>query len=488
MKLEAESTIQATVIDLASDAFDGFCQDIGGMFGVEMSCEQMDISEAVLADIKKKFKRVAAVYSVKSSGPFSGEFQILFDKAGLFTMAGVVVMLPESRVLSNAKRGTLADANEMSDAIGEVGNLLIGCWGQIFRSDLRKDTHFSQTGTFIGDPCPKENGVLDLPSGDSATFVSYEMSVGDYPPFQCGLYLPSKLFEGAESAPAPPPEPEPKAEAEVEAAPAPDPEPEVQDAAEQAVNEETVSEPEQVVPGETDLETETDAEAAEAAAPVEEPPVAVEPEDPSEASAVSEPEAGPVSDPEPEPQDPAIAPDDVEEEAAQDPTPEQTAVTEASGSDDPEAGLLAKDLMQSDVHWVLPDDTVQQAQARMQQTGGSYLLVGKGSQLEGIVTQSDLAGAVSIYLRSVFAKWHRPEDDATLQIRIKWIMSRQIYAVKADTPLVNMANLLCKHDISCLPVVDAKGHVQGAVTTKDVLKTLLSKELDAVDAVVASSP
>ena len=76
--------------------------------------------------------------------------------------------------------------------------------------------------------------------------------------------------------------------------------------------------------------------------------------------------------------------------------------------------------------------------------------------------------------------WHRPEDDATLQIRLKWIMSKQVYPVKPETPLFNIVELKFKHDISCLPVVDVQGQMLGVVTTKDMLKGFLNNDLEEI--------
>lgn len=57
-------------------------------------------------------------------------------------------------------------------------------------------------------------------------------------------------------------------------------------------------------------------------------------------------------------------------------------------------------------------------------------LIGADGVLEGLVSKSDLAGALSSYLRSEFAKLRWPLDDATLQIKVKWIMSRPIRTIK----------------------------------------------------------
>jgi CBS domain-containing protein len=483
--LDTQSTLQSTVIDLAGDAFTGFCEDIGGMFGVDMSCDQVNVAENPVAEIKKHYKKVATVYSVESTGSFDGEFKIFFDRAGLFTMAGVVVMLPESRILSNAKRGTLANVDEMADAVGEVGNLLVGCWDRIFRNGLEDKIHFSHTGTFIGDLSKEGNEGIDLTAKEEATFVSFEMSVGEYPSFQCGVYFPARLLEEAKSEPEPEPEPEQEQEPEpkLEAEPKPEPEPKTevepkpasQEVIEPEAKEEVVSEPESKP--EPKPEIESKAGPQEVIEPEEDVLVVAEP-DTSEDAAVSEP-----TKPEPEP---ALVPSsEPQENVAVTDTVDPVAVTSESVPGNSAASLLARHLMQTDVHWISVDDTVDQAQTKMQQIGVSYLLVGDGSKLDGIVTQSDLASAASIYLRPIFAKWRRPEDDATLQIRIKWIMSKQIYTVKVETPLTNIIHLTCKYDISCLPVVDVQGKVLGVVTTKDVFKAIVSHELSTTGVMVA---
>jgi len=129
--------------------------------------------------------------------------------------------------------------------------------------------------------------------------------------------------------------------------------------------------------------------------------------------------------------------------------------------------ICAKDVMQKEVVWAEPDDSVEQALAKMQQTDSGYLLVGTDGLIEGILSKSDLAGAVSPYLQHPFAKWRRPLDDATLQIRIKWIMSRPVRTVKPETLLAVIMENMCRFGGRCLPVVDQLGKVQGLVTVSD---------------------
>ena len=136
-------------------------------------------------------------------------------------------------------------------------------------------------------------------------------------------------------------------------------------------------------------------------------------------------------------------------------------------------GLCAKDVMLKELVWGSPEDSVQQAIRKMQQSDSGYLMVGIDDVLVGIVSNSNITGALSPYLRPIFAKWRRPLDDATLQIRIKWIMSRPVHIVKPKTPLANVMENMCRYGVLCLPVVDQQGKVQGLVTETDIFKALL---------------
>jgi CBS domain-containing protein len=140
--------------------------------------------------------------------------------------------------------------------------------------------------------------------------------------------------------------------------------------------------------------------------------------------------------------------------------------------------VCARDIMQKEVVWGNPEDSVQQALTKMQQHDSGYIMIGWDEALEGIVSRSDIAGAMSIYLRPIFAKWHRPIDEATLQIKLKWIMSRPVRTIKPETPLATIMENICRFGGRGLPVVDEQGKVQGLVTVFDVFRTLLNTNKD----------
>jgi len=136
--------------------------------------------------------------------------------------------------------------------------------------------------------------------------------------------------------------------------------------------------------------------------------------------------------------------------------------------------ILANDIMQNQVTWASPDDSLQQALAKMQQTDAGYIMIGQNRVLEGIVSKSDITRAMSPYLQPIFAKWRRPLDDATLKIRVKWIMSRPVRTVKPETSLAAIMEYMSQFRGRCLPVTDEQGNVQGLVTAFDIFTALLN--------------
>jgi len=84
-----------------------------------------------------------------------------------------------------------------------------------------------------------------------------------------------------------------------------------------------------------------------------------------------------------------------------------------------------------------------------------------------------VTGAISPYLRSVFAKWRRPLDVATLNIKVKWIMSRPVRTITPETSLAAVIEHMCRFGGRAIPVVDEEGKVQGLITVFDILQMLL---------------
>lgn len=144
------------------------------------------------------------------------------------------------------------------------------------------------------------------------------------------------------------------------------------------------------------------------------------------------------------------------------------------GSVDSLLSVRAHDMMQADIAWCSKEDSVENALKQMQQQDTRYMLVGENGIIEGIVSKSDLKGALSLYLQPQFAKWRRPLDDATLQIRVKWVMSKPVHTIGSETQLITILNEIRQLNVSCFPVIDDNRQVIGVVTKARIFDALVT--------------
>lgn len=431
----SQTNTKSQTIELTTTAFNAFCDDISGMFSVEMQCTFKGVSVETVKGLSQKFKKLAAVNFIRSQGVLNGTFHIIFDQAGLFTLAGTIVMLPKQKIIEDRKRGTAKEAEEMTDAIKETGNMLVGSWDRIFREELEGHGHFLQSNTYIGNPWDNPKEKIGLPDGEELTFASYEIIIGDYPAFNCGVIFPEAIFVKPS---------EPQAEAATA-----DKQSEEEPADKETAKIEASAEEKAETATPIDVKEPADKETAKIEASVEEKAETVMPIDDKE------PATGPVSE--------------IIQKMVQ--TSPQT-----SESGLQSLKICAKDIMRKEVLWGNPDDSVQQAMAKMEQAESRYMMIGKDELPEGIISTFDMASAVSVYLKPMFAKWRRPADDATLQIKIKWIMSKPVRTVKPDTSLKAIIESMYQSGLQCLPVIEKNGKVVGLVTVSDIFNALLNAQ------------
>jgi len=508
----SEIKVESRVTELATQAFSAFCDDISGTFGVDMECRQQAVAAETVAGLKKRFNKLLAVNIVDSEGLLGGTFRFIFDQEGLFTLGGMIIMLPEERIMSNRQNASAGLAESMVDAMGEAGNLLVVSWNKIFNSG---DSQTAPAGhnnfshrlpAFVGKPWDKSEETIGLAGDEEVFFIPYEMTVGSYPAFNCGVIFPKTIFGESSDF-----EPEQTSMIEQDI-------PEESDQKTQDMKTDPEKTDSQEPDKEPDIVEGNDAEESNQAQPsVEETPAetndAGEIQEQAQAGQVSEDTAesenaaGEQSNAEESNQaqpyveeTPAetTAANDVAEESAAPEAPEEPArgkifeairkitkspaifpgqsamaKNEIPGVTGDLFEIRAKDIMQNKVTWAGPDDSLQQALAKMQQTDAGYIMIGQNGMLEGIVSKSDIKRAMSPYLQPIFAKWRRPLDDATLKIRIKWIMSRPVRTIKPETSLAAIMEYMSQFRGRCLPVTDEAGSVHGLVTAFDIFQALL---------------
>ncbi|UCE46311.1 MAG: hypothetical protein JSW47_11890, partial [Phycisphaerales bacterium] len=419
----AQTEIESRILELASEALKAFCEDISGTFGVAMECKQQEIAIQTVAQLKKRFKKLVAVNIVDSEGVLDGTFQLIFDQEGLFTLGGVMVMLPEKRILENRKGASADLAESMVDAVEEAGNLLVGSWERIFKEGLAGHGRLVQRlPAFVGKPWDKPQDKIGLAPDEEHIFIPYEMTISPYPAFNGGVIFPKTIFEGKPASYSD--DTEPAAEKS---------EPEESQAADESGPEKT--EPEQPAAQETPATETSDDEAAAEAAPADEAPVeeveaadkgeqAESPEAVEEKADSAESDETQQGDAEKADQEQTEAPAEQtdgapEASATEEPAEEQPEMTETS--EEPAIGpvsgaikelarspvssgesdrialaegaavngtsellwVRARDIMQPKVVWAGPDESLQQALIKLQQNDVGYLVVGC-EVLEGI--------------------------------------------------------------------------------------------------------
>lgn len=451
--------IESRLTELSDNAFAAFCDDIAAMFDASVESERKDVCKVTVNDLKKSFKKQVAVHLIGATGKLEGTFQLVFDHGGLFILSGVIVMLPEKKILEDVRRGSTNDAENLTDATREVGNLLVGSWDRIFREEYEGHGHFLKTGTVIGQPWDNLEEI-QLSADDELLVATYKMKVDSYPDFTCAVVFPSAVIKGAESEPSVPEVVEESPP--VEKLPAVEEPPAVEEApSKEETPQEKKKEPsgsEQVQEEPVDIRTKS--------------PI------PEDLKSIVNTVVGSVDHSASEDGGPAGG--DVEQDNFEPDPIERIFVSSSSRVTDTDLSALlsirAKDIMDTDVVWCSPEDTVQDVLAKMQQNNTGYVLVGVDNLPEGLVSNSSILSAISPYLRPMFAKWRRSEDDATLGIKIKWIMSRPVRTVKPDTSLGSMIESMRRYGGRCLPVVDSQAKVQGIVTVFDILMSVLASD------------
>ena len=449
----ATTELKTELAELSSESFEMFCEDISSMFGVEMKSSRTgEPSEEKVIDLKKRFKKISAFNMVKTEGKLDGKFYLVFDQGGTFTLSGVIVMMPEKRILEEIKKGLIKDIESMTDAIKETGNLAVGSWDRIFRENYTGHGHFVQGDVYIGTPWDNTKGAIGLESNEEIIFIPYEITISPFPAFNCGVIFPKVIFKE-------------KPPIEIEAV---NQEENTEKLPEQIVDENIVQEIEKP---ETALEAENIEVAKEPE--VQDDNLTVDDQNNAEAvqSDVAAQQQGQMQSQQEKPESPKQTEAVHVSKSIQD-------ITQSPALLPGEKGFLtfnitAHDIMNGNIIWCSSEDCVQQALTKMQEHNTRYLIIGQASRgMEGIISKSDLDAAISPYLRPIFSKWRRTLDDATLKIKLKWIMNKTVCFIKPQTPLAAIIQKMKNSARLCLPVIE-DNKVLGLVTVSDIFSVIL---------------
>lgn len=120
------------------------------------------------------------------------------------------------------------------------------------------------------------------------------------------------------------------------------------------------------------------------------------------------------------------------------------------------------DIMATEVQFLAPDASVQEAATLMGELDVGALPVGSPSDLQGVVTDRDI-------LYRVVA------EGQSSQTRVRDVMSRTVFACLDTDDVATAMDMMGAYHIRRLPVRNAEGSVVGWVTLTDISKRLLEE-------------
>ena len=131
----------------------------------------------------------------------------------------------------------------------------------------------------------------------------------------------------------------------------------------------------------------------------------------------------------------------------------------------------ASDIMSSNLKKIKGSDTINDAFKAMNNAKIHHLLVvNDKDQLIGVVSDRDIKKIMSPFIGSKFEK---PQDKATLLVKIEGVMSKKVESCSSEATLKNCIELMLQKVIHSVPIINEEGKLVGIVTATDVLKKFL---------------
>jgi len=122
-------------------------------------------------------------------------------------------------------------------------------------------------------------------------------------------------------------------------------------------------------------------------------------------------------------------------------------------------GMRLQDVMSTNIKSIAPNATVREARTAMRTQGIHHLIVQRGRDILGVVSDRDLGGRVAARNAAGDA---RPVEE---------VMTSNVATADPETSIRQAANLLRGRSIGCLPVLDG-GKPVGIVTITDLLELI----------------
>ncbi len=147
--------------------------------------------------------------------------------------------------------------------------------------------------------------------------------------------------------------------------------------------------------------------------------------------------------------------------------------------------LKAKEIMRKKVITISKDASIEElSDLLVDKKISGVPVLDENGKMAGIVTEGDLIfrdsdlhfpkyfkllGSI-IYLESL--NKFQKNLKKYLGTKVEDVMTTKVKAVKEDTPLNEIANLMIKYNVNRVPVLDEKDDLVGIITRADIVKTM----------------
>lgn len=121
--------------------------------------------------------------------------------------------------------------------------------------------------------------------------------------------------------------------------------------------------------------------------------------------------------------------------------------------------LTACDLMTRHPVTAKEDDSLDDARSLFESRQIRHLPILRGRRLVGILSHRDLVKC-----------WPHPGERSAQEIPVKEAMTAEVIAVRLDTPLRDVIDLVLEERIGCVPVTDTKISLVGVITATDLVR------------------
>jgi CBS domain-containing protein len=137
--------------------------------------------------------------------------------------------------------------------------------------------------------------------------------------------------------------------------------------------------------------------------------------------------------------------------------------------------MLVKEIMTTNVKTIRPEDSVKSLAQRMVKDGiGDMVVVSGSGVVVGIATERDI-------IRDIVISCGNLEET-----KVQDIMTKELVTIGPDISLEEAADIMVKHKIKKLPIID-NGRLVGIVTATDLV-AYENRLVDKVADLIMSSP